>query len=170
MFTIELNMIESHFCELEKRIKELAKSESFVGYDQSQGIHEDSGLSYPHLVGVLSAGYSPNNLPARPIFDITHQTFTFKDSSMKKDLTKYFSDIANKSTKITTKQINENFAKDLSDEVLSIFGNTNKLASNAESTIKKKGRDEPLVDTGNLKNNLAYSVNDEAIQLVKNLG
>jgi hypothetical protein len=46
-------------------------------------------------------------------------------------------------------------------DIQSIFGDTSKLASNAPSTIRKKGRNEPLVDTGTLKKKVAYRVEGE---------
>jgi hypothetical protein len=47
-------------------------------------------------------------------------------------------------------------------DIQSIFGDTSKLASNAPSTIRhKKGRNEPLIDTGTLKKKVAYRVEGE---------
>lgn len=170
MFTFELNLIDDHFDELEKRIKALSKSSGFVGYSQDQGIHEPSGLTYPHLVGILSVGYSPNNLPARPIFDIAGQTFKFKNKKMQKDLTSYFSNIKRNKAPISTEKINKNWCKAMGDEVLDIFGESPPLASNADSVIAKKGKNAPLEDTGDLKDNLGYQVNSSLTKQVKQLG
>ena len=169
MFTINLELLDSNLDELEKRIKELAKSSSFVGYDDTQKPHKPSGLSLPNLVGILSAGY--DGMKARPVFDYAYMTFKFKDSSMRKDLEKYLSNIKAKSAPITVDKINEHWAKDMSDEVISIFGSTPPLAENKESTQKRKGgRNTPLVDSEYLRDHLGYIISDDSIKLTKNLG
>lgn len=45
-------------------------------------------------------------------------------------------------------------------DIRSVFGNTSKLAPNAPSTIRRKGRNEPLVDTGTLRSKVDYRVED----------
>ena len=177
MFTIELNMIESHFDELEKRIKELAKSESTTGYFIDQGKHSGTekngqGMLYTDMIGYMAAGWGDIMKP-RHVFEVAHQKFTFKDSSMKKDLTNYFKDIKAKSAKITVEKIHKNFIKDLSDEIVDIFGDPSQLEPNKESTIKQKKetkRDAPLLDTQELRDALAYKINNSSAKLTKNLG
>lgn len=169
MFNIELKLLDSHFSELEKRVKELSKSSSFVGYDDTQAPHKPSGLPLPSLVGILSAGY--DGMAPRPVFDYAHMTFKFKDSSMRKDLEKYLSNIKNKSAPITVDKINEGWAKDMSDEVISIFGSSPPLEANKQSTQDRKGgRNTPLVDSGYLRDHLGYIISDDPIKLTKNLG
>ena len=178
MFTLQLNLIEDHFEELEKRLKQLAKSESTTGYFIEQGKHEGTtddgkreGIYYTDLVGMLSSGWK--DTVARPIFDVAHQKFTFKDTSMKKDLTTYLKDIKAKSAKITTDKIHENFIKDLSDEIVDIFGDPSQLPSNKDSTIRQKKvtkSDSPLVDTKELRDALSYKIDGSSDKLTKNLG
>lgn len=50
--------------------------------------------------------------------------------------------------------------KQMVKDIQSIFGDTSKLAPNAQSTIRRKGRNEPLVDTGTLKSKVSYRVED----------
>ena len=180
MFTLQLNLIEDHFAELEKRLKQLAKSESTTGYFIEQGKHEGTtddgkreGMYYTDLVGYHATGWPSGGLVARPIFEIAHQKFTFKDTSMKKDLTTYLKDIKAKSAKITTDKIHENFIKDLSDEIVDIFGDPSQLPSNKDSTIKQKKvtkSDSPLVDTKELRDALSYKIDGSSDKLTKNLG
>lgn len=177
MFTIELQLLDSHFDELEKRIKELASSESTTGYFIEQGKHsgtEDNGqgMYYTDMIGYMAAGWGDIMKP-RPVFEVAHQKFTFKDTSMKKDLTKYFKDIKSKSAGITVEKVHKNFIKDLSDEIVDIFGDPSQLPPNKESTIKRKKetkRDAPLLDTQELRDALSYKINDSDHKLTKNLG
>lgn len=44
------------------------------------------------------------------------------------------------------------------EDIRKVFGDKSKLAPNAPSTIKKKGHDKPLIDTGKLKATVNYRV------------
>lgn len=70
-----------------------------------------------------------------------------------KDLTRLF-----KSGNIDPTNVLENFATSLSNGIKSTFGNPSILPSNSPFTIKQKGANTPLVETGELRDNLAYKV------------
>ena len=94
MIEFNLHLIDDNLDELERRLVELSKSESFVGYSLTQGIHEKSGMPYTNLMALMAAGYSPKNLPARPLMLYAANAYPLNTSSMHKDLTKYLSNIA----------------------------------------------------------------------------
>lgn len=166
---IEINIVESHLDELEKRLMELEKSTSFVGYDQSQGTHKESKMTYPNMIALHSAGVPSKNIPARPVFDIAARSFDFKKSGINKAMKKYFKNIKSKPL-LSSEDVNKVFVKGFAKEVTNTFGDPNKLESNSDSTInRKKGRNTPLVDTKELMNNLGYSINNKSISLVKNI-
>ena len=169
MISFNLTMLEDHFDKLEKRLKDLHKSESFVGYSDSQGIHEESGLKYTDLMKILSIGNSKNNLVARPIFSMAERNYDLSKSPLKKDLKKYFSEISKTSSPISTEKIHEHWVEDFSTDVLQLFGSTPPLEGNKQSTIDKKGFDAPLVNEGDLRDNLGYSINNSTIKPVKGL-
>ena len=50
--------------------------------------------------------------------------------------------------------------KQMVKDIQAIFGDTSELAPNAPSTIRRKGRNEPLVDTGTLRSKVNYRVED----------
>ena len=52
----------------------------------------------------------------------------------------------------------EAFAKSAQKAIKRGFGNTAILPPNAPSTVKKKGFNAPLVETGDLRDNLAYKI------------
>ena len=169
MIELNLFLIDDHLDELERRIKELQKSESFVGYDISQGIHKESNMPYTNLMALMSAGYSPKNLPARPIMLYAANAYPLEDSSMKKDLTKYFTQIDKSKAPISVTQINENWVNGYAQVALMMFGSTTIFESNASRTIAQKGFNAPLVDKGDLRDNLGYRINNGTFKLVKNL-
>ena len=57
-------------------------------------------------------------------------------------------------------QMCKRVGKQMVKDIQSIFGDTSKLAPNAPSTIKRKGRNEPLIDTGTLRSKVSYRVED----------
>lgn len=57
-------------------------------------------------------------------------------------------------------QMCKRVGKQMVKDIQSIFGDTSKLAPNAPSTIRRKGRNEPLVDTGTLRSKVNYRVED----------
>jgi hypothetical protein len=50
--------------------------------------------------------------------------------------------------------------KKMVKDIQSIFGDKSKLKGNAPATIKKKGRDDPLIDTGKLRSVVNYRVEE----------
>lgn len=169
MINFSLNLLSDNLDQLEKRIKELEKAEAFVGYDDSQGTHEESGLNYPDLMKILSIGFSPRNLPARPIFTIAKDAYNIKSSPIEKDLNKYFSNIKNNKAPISTDKIGENWASDFGEDVLRMFGSTSHLDDNAQSVQDRKGFNAPLVKEGDLRDNLGYSTDGSPVKKLKNI-
>lgn len=169
MINLELTMLEDNFDKLEKRLRELEESQSFVGYDRSQGEHGDSELDYVDLIKIHSIGVSSMNIPARPIFDRAYRDYKLQNSQLEKSLKKYFLRIKNKKAPISVEEIHEEWVDEFSQDVLQMFGSTSHLEDNKQSTIDEKGFNAPLVNTGELRDNLGYSINDERLKLVKNL-
>lgn len=171
MLTLQLYEIDNNFDELERRLIELQKSEAFVGYDQEQGEHEGSEIPFTNLISLHSSGYD-DKFPARPIFEYARLQYKPETSNMKKDLKKYFTNIDIRKSKSKVDNVLEGWVEDFSDEVLDIFGSTPPLEENTESTIAQKKKNKinsPLVDDGELRDNLAYRINENALQLVKDL-
>ena len=44
------------------------------------------------------------------------------------------------------------------EDIREVFGDTSKLKANAPSTIKKKGRNEPLVDSGEMRRRVNFRI------------
>lgn len=173
MINLELTMLEDNFDKLEKRLRELEESQSFVGYDRSQGEYktdrEDNELDYVDLIKIHSVGVSSMNIPARPIFDMAYRDYKLQNSQLEKSLKKYFLRIKNNKAPISVEEIHEEWVDEFSQDVLQMFGSTGHLEENAESTQDQKGFNAPLVKTGELRDNLGYSINNDKLKLVKNL-
>ena len=136
-------------------MKNLQTANAQVGYFQEQGQHS-SGFSYPALmylqevIGVPSA----SGKVYRRLFEITmmlnRQTLL---EQTKKNLYKQLSSLNTDPSNTL-----EAFAKNAQKEIKRGFGNSAILPPNAPSTVKKKGFNAPLVETGDLRDNLAYKI------------
>lgn len=52
----------------------------------------------------------------------------------------------------------ENVGQRMRDDIRKVIGDKSKLAPNAQSTIRRKGHDKPLIDTGLMKSKVNYRV------------
>ncbi len=165
MLTFSINLIEDYTKNLEHRLRELEKTETFVGYKESQGFHA-SGLTYPDLIALHAAGVPSKNIPSRDIFGVANMEFNPSSKGFKKSLTKYLSGISKKNPPIKATIIAKKWAESYGDTLLPIFGNTAQLAHNTPYTQTLKARDgvspanNPLVWTGELKSSLGYWIDD----------
>ena len=162
---INIYLKTNNLDKLEKRLKALAKLKTKVGYFQEQGDHY-SGMTYPELVAMHSSGVPSKNIPARPIFEIAYMSYDLKKSTIKNDLKKYLSSIGKSSAPIKVEQIGINFVNSFSQHMIPIFGDTSKLKPNTPYTQHLKTlagveANNPLVWTGDLRDNLSYKLNNK---------
>jgi len=150
---------------LRKRLEALNKAEFSVGYYPENGIHSTSGLSYAGLFAIQSFGAPSVKIPPRPILDLEFQLFNpiRTNKKLKKLLTKYLSGINKKNPPVKLSVLLEDIAGDYVQKVRQGFGDTSKLKSNSDFTQRMKEiagvkGNNPLVWTGDLRDNLSYSV------------
>ena len=140
---------------LQKLVKNFHKIDGeFVetGHFKEQGKHY-SGLTYPELMSVHHNGGNPSGnapLPPRPVLDLLH----FRNQNLSDPKIKgYIRDwrkrpLSEASNKILLDQI----GRILAIREKRIFGSPT-LASNA---VPPKDRNQPLVETGDLKSKVSY--------------
>jgi len=126
-----------------------------IGYFEEQGLH-NSGLSYSTLMALQEFG--TDEIPHRPVFQITaFGNPPQKNARVKSAIRNWSKALLNKdNNKDNSKQLLDTIGKTYQEALLSLFGDTSMLTPNAPLTISLKGRDEPLVDSGELKDNLSY--------------
>lgn len=159
----------NHLGNLKKRIKALDKQKAEIGYFASQGTHP-SGLTYTGLFALQSFGSSSTGLPPRPVMEYTFADHPVKkNTTFKRDLHKYFSNIKNTHPPITITLLLENVSGDYVEKIRGNFGNTSILEDNAPVTQRIKAAaglsptNSPLIWSGNLRDNLSYSINGESV-------
>lgn len=137
-------------------VHNLANTRVRIGYFGDQGTHEGSGMSYVELMNLqeVKGVRSKNGLIRRRAFAISsglHAALARK--RLKQGLVKAF-----RSGSSSPELLSSQFGKDMQEAVKSVFGNAAILPHNAEATIASKGKDTPLVDTGDLMNKLTYRI------------
>ncbi|MFB0711008.1 hypothetical protein ACEU59_07500 [Buttiauxella noackiae] len=136
--------------------KNLASTHVKIGYFADQGIHEGSGMSYVELMNLqeVKGVRSKNGLIRRRAFAIgsgLHAATARK--RLMQGLVKAFRGGSSSPVLVASQ-----FGKDMQKAVKDAFGNAAILPHNAEATVASKGKDAPLVDTGDLMNKLTYRV------------
>lgn len=136
-------------------MKNLKKANAQVGYFQEQGRHS-SGFSYPALmylhevVGIQSS----SGKVYRRLFEIT---MMLNQRSILEQTKKNLFIQLNKLDIDPTNTL-EAFSKNTQKAIKSGFGNSSILPPNSPVTVKQKGFNAPLIETGDLKDKLAYKV------------
>lgn len=160
-FDIELELLDDHFDELERRIRELERHTTYVGWFAEQGQHP-SGFSYVGLATLHHNGVPSQHIPPRPLADIAFNSFNFSASPFKDDLSKYLSNISRRSNTFA-EGVFKPTAMLFGEHMQSIMGDPSKLKSNSKFTQRIKASmvldpNSPLVMEGDLRDNLSYKI------------
>lgn len=136
-------------------MKNLRTAKAQVGYFQEQGRHS-SGFSYPalmYLQEVIGVPSSSGKVHRR-LFEITMMMNNRRIlEQTKRNLKKQLNGLESNPTKTL-----EVFAKNTQAAIKKGFGNSAILPPNAPSTVKKKGFNAPLIETGELRDELSYKI------------
>ena len=132
-----------------------------VGVPSDNKRRDDEGITNAELMFIHENGAPLQNIPKRPVLSISIY-YIERMGVLNKNLDKAI-DVYFKSNKIEEfeKQLNvlalktENVAREI------IYQNKGILESNAPSTIKKKGENHPLFDTGQLARSIIARIVDE---------
>lgn len=132
---------------LEKELKKLATSEyALVGIHESAGMHEGSELTQA-AVGAYNHFGTPD-IEARPFLDVGVAQGT-----------KEYLDVIQEGIEkgLTSKQILDQVGVEAVGFVQQYITDL-RTPKNKESTIKRKGSDNPLIDTGSMRQSITYTV------------
>ena len=156
-----LSKMSDNLEELERRMRELERTEASVGIT-NDGKHPNFDGSYHELMWLQHAGSSRQNLPPRPLATIAMAGYDGK-KALKQGLDRYFSNIEKKG-KVSAEDALMPFLKGLHKYSINIFGNKTFLEPNAQFTIDKKGFDSPLIESGSTKDAWNIKINGTVIK------
>lgn len=155
---IKVKKTGNMFEKLTKGISDLNNEKVQSGHFEEQGEHY-SGHTYPEL---MALHHNPEgngfDFPPRPVLDILfHRNENLDNPQIKTILNKYRKLEPNEAN---NKLLLEELGKYLVKQEKEIFGSS-ALAPNAQSTIDQKGKNSPLVDTGSLRDKVAYKTSKD---------
>ena len=136
-------------------LKELKKSEVYVGIPADKTMRKGDAINNASLLFVLSKGSEIANIPPRPVLEpsveanqklITPHLAKAAQGVMENDNSKASAELARAGT------VASNGAKRWFTDP------RNQWPPNAESTIKSKGSDKPMIDTGQMRRSITYVV------------
>lgn len=129
--------------------------ERLDGVEISAGILRDAGTSsrgIPLVNIAIWNEFGTRRIPSRPFVRIASDDNRRKWERLAGECVGRVIDGRSVSTVGAT--MGEQMKKDIQE----VFGDKSRLAPNAPSTIRRKGHDKPLIDTGTLKKSVNYRV------------
>ena len=152
-----------------KQLRQFGKAHVEVGHFASQGQHESIDMSYVDLMKFHhKGGTSPNGVksPSRPVMAkmVLYGTKAAVNSRLVRSAFKEWSE---------GRISNEGFFKAVGTTLVQyergMFGATGPLEKNAPLTIALKGKNDPLIDTEDLIDHVAYktSISKRVVENVR---
>ena len=159
-----MQVTKDKFNEVFKKLKKLAGKDVLIGVPQEKSgreVAEDLGeskslITNAELMFIHTNGSELLNIPKRPTIEPTIEQ---NRDAIAKKIKKIVLDIVNTNTDNSDAEL-EKIGLWLVNKVRAKFG-SEELAPNAPSTIKAKGSDRPLIDTGQLRNSVTYVIRRE---------
>ena len=140
------------FKKMEKTIEELSKLEVFIGYNASSGNYED-GVTVLEIA-VFNA-FGTEHIPSRPFIQNVDLGRRNEINNFIKAQVKAGLDAGSDARKIMN-TIGVYVKGIIQDEIV-----TGNWVPNAPSTIKRKGSNKPLIDTGRMRQSVIYVVREK---------
>lgn len=129
--------------------------ERLDGMEVVAGVLKDAGNTSKGVSFVDIATwneYGTRRIPSRPFIRISADTNRKAWEKLAKSCVNSVIDGA------SPHEAGEVVGRKMVEDIQKVFGDKSKLAPNAPSTIKKKGHDKPLIDTGELRKRVNFRV------------
>jgi hypothetical protein len=162
-----MKLKHDHLKELENRIKNLRDKSVKVGmFDNTKRGDEFSNWTNVSLFAYLNSGDISMNIPPRPVTQIVMAFNPISTSPMKRELSKYFSDITKKKGKKHVTDMLKVVGYHYRDEIVQLFGNSVVLAPNAPMTVALKEKQgfkgqNPLIETGDMRSKISFKIDNK---------
>lgn len=145
--TLSADRIRQRIASIEDRVVR-------AGYFDSSGIHTPSSLPYAVIMAMHEFGLG--KYPARPAMQMGADIFRNSFG----EVSRYIKTaIISPNRRVAAL---EKVGLKMKEDIASVFGDSTLLESNHPQTVKRKGgRDEPLVETGELRDKLGSLVTEK---------
>lgn len=145
-----------HLEEATKRILEISDTNIEVGWIEAGKRHTDSELSIPHLAQVLEYGATTGRgavIPPRPML---RTTSSLHGKEWLEDASKISKAVID--GKVSSSGAFEILGETIKTDIQTEIKDSSNWTQNAPSTIKKKGKNTPLIDTHELVDEVKYRI------------
>lgn len=149
--SVQIKVKKDNTKELLKRLESMKNFDLLVGVPQEEAEREDNEITNAQLMFIHSEGSPVHNIPPRPVIDITLKEEKGKiNEKFKKALNIV---LGGGSPRVELEKLGIYVV----NKIKAKFGSED-LAPLKPATIKAKGSDRPLIDTGQLRNSITYIV------------
>jgi hypothetical protein len=143
--------------QLKKDLKKLKKATAQYGYFSEQGMHSEADMSYAslmYLMEVIGVESRSGLIKRRPFELAVQRNQVDLSNAVFRSLESFLCNGTGLNVML------EQAAKAGIGITKTYFGDASKLPSNSPATIKRKGKNAPLIDTGELLDNMAYKTSE----------
>tara|TARA_Y100000310_G_scaffold74348_1_gene70508 strand:- start:34419 stop:34829 length:411 start_codon:yes stop_codon:yes gene_type:complete len=124
-----------------------------IGYFNGEG-HSQSELTLASIATLLEKGSVDGDQPARFVMEtVAADNLPQKSGEVIQAVRRY---LASLDRVDLSEQLLDSIGAFYRDEYKNLLGDSSRLTSNAPSVIERKGRDEPGIDTGELRDNAGF--------------
>lgn len=148
---VKITVKKDNTKELLKKLESMKNFDLLVGVPQDEAEREEGEITNAQLMFIHSEGSPVRNIPPRPVIDITLKEEKEKINQKFKKALNVILNGGNPSVEL------EKLGIYITNKIKAKFGSED-LAPLQPSTIKAKGSDRPLIDTGQLRNSITYVV------------
>ena len=142
--------------EVIKNVSDLASARIMAGWIHQGQMHADTKLTMAQLAEVMEYGAitgKKTHIPPRPMLRMTARLKS-------KDWVKQSGELSKEvmSGKLKGAAAYETMGMLIADDIKSVMNTSSLFTPNAPSTVKRKGKNTPLIDTGELRDAVDYKV------------
>ena len=149
--SVKVEVKKDNTKQLLKQLESMKRLDLLVGVPQEEAEREDGEITNAQLMFIHSEGSPARNIPPRPVIDMTLKEEKQKiNDKFKKAINNVLSG-GNPRTEL------ERLGIYVVNKIKAKFGSED-LAPLQPATIKAKGSDRPLIDTGQLRNSITYII------------
>lgn len=148
---VKIKVRKDNTKQLLKNLESMKRFDLLVGVPQEETEREDNEITNAQLMFIHSEGSPAHNIPPRPVIEMTLKEEKEKISEKFKKALNVVVKGGDPRTEL------EKLGIYVVNKIKAKFGSED-LAPLQPATIKAKGSDRPLIDTGQLRNSITYVV------------
>ena len=138
-----------------RKVLEVPKAplEAFTVFPVQTEVPAGAETAYQRVYDAVGVAKLISNIPSRPFLRIAFDDNRKAWEGLAEDLLDQIVDRC-----MSASQVGKTMGKRMQKDIREVIGDKSRLAPNAPSTIRRKGHDKPLIDTGTMQKRVNYRV------------